>query len=256
MRSRFPIVRLTSVALFALLCATVAWWALQLLTHQSPVAPAGAVARSQAPIDLAQAGRLFGGAAATVAGPSGPTDIRVTGVVAAGERSVALLAVGGRPAKAFSIGQSVTEGVRLEAVEPTVVRLSQGGAIRELEAPARGSVAVLTRGPARGAPDAPLPPGATPPAAPSAAAAPLPRFGADAAPATGTPDPSQGESAGAGPAGAQTVQAPGGPAAQLFRRPGQAPASPGPAGTITGTEPAPALQRLPATPTEPASSTQ
>jgi general secretion pathway protein C len=235
MRSRFPIVRLTSVALFALLCAIVAWWALQLLAHQAPVAPAGAVARSQAPVDLAQAGRLFGGTAPAADAVPGRSDIRVTGVVAAGDSGVALLSVDGRPAKAFAVGQQVTEGIRLVAVEPTTVRVSSGGSIRELEAPARGSVAVLTSGPARGAPAAPVP---------------LP-----AAPGTPNAVPT--------PGGAAARAAPSGPASPSFP-----PAMPGtvtPATAIDATNAgAPggaggggaAMQAVPPTPVEPGSSTQ
>jgi general secretion pathway protein C len=175
MRLRIPVSRVASVLLFALLCAIVAYWTLQLVAHRAPVAPAGAVARTQAPLDLAQASRLFGGVpvASAAAGRSG--DIRVTGVLAAGRQGIALLSVNGAPAKAFGVGQQVTEGVRVEAVEPDLVRLAQGDRMLEIEAPARGSVSLLTSGPSRSAPAAPPVPGAAP--APAAA---LPAFGAAA----------------------------------------------------------------------------
>jgi general secretion pathway protein C len=239
MRSRFPIVRLTSVALFALLCAIVAWWALQLLAHQAPVAPAGAVARSQAPVDLAQAGRLFGGTAPAADAVPGRSDIRVTGVVAAGDSGVALLSVDGRPAKAFAVGQQVTEGIRVVAVEPTTVRVSSGGSIRELEAPARGSVAVLTSGPARGAPAAPAPlPGV--PGTPSAApAAPLPG----------------GSAARAATSGPATPSAPFPPAMPGLVTPATT-IDATPAGAPGGAGGGPAMQAVPPTPVEPGSSTQ
>jgi general secretion pathway protein C len=186
MRFRIPASRIASVLLFALLCAVAAYWVLQLVAHRAPVAPAGAVARTQAPVDLAQASRLFGGApAATTGGQAG--DIRVTGVLAAGRQGIALLSINGAPAKAFAVGQEVTAGVRLEAVEPDVVRLAQGASVRELEAPARGSLSVLSSGPVRSstnAPPVPVTPGAASPQLPA-----LPAFGAAAGPQDGGAPP-------------------------------------------------------------------
>jgi general secretion pathway protein C len=145
MRVRFPAVRILTLLLFALLCATLAYWSLQLFAHRSPVAPAGAVAQAPAPIDLAQASRLFGGATAapTVAAA---VNIQVVGVVAAGRSGIALLSIDGRAARPFQVGQPVADGVVLATVEPGTVQIEQRGQLLDLPAPARGSLTVLSSG--------------------------------------------------------------------------------------------------------------
>jgi general secretion pathway protein C len=144
MRIRIPAVRLTSLLLFAALCAITAYWALQLLAPRAPLAPSGSVAQAAAPPDLRVAGQLFGGAATAPAAAAAQVNIQVVGVVAAGARGVALLAVEGRPSKPFAVGEQVTEGVRVEAVAADAVTLTRYGQPTTLPAPARGSVAVLT----------------------------------------------------------------------------------------------------------------
>ncbi|MEI7447498.1 MAG: type II secretion system protein N, partial [Burkholderiales bacterium] len=155
MRLRLPLARIVSVLLFAALCAIVAAWALALLAPRPPIAPAGAVAAAEGPVDLSAAGQLFGGvpqavSSATVAAPS---NIQVAGVLATAGRGVALLAVDGRPAKPFAVGEPVADGLRVRAVTADAVELDRGeggGSPMRLPAPPRGSLAVLTSGPQRG----------------------------------------------------------------------------------------------------------
>jgi general secretion pathway protein C len=215
MRIRLPVARLASVLLFAALCAIVAGWALQLLAPRAPIAPGGAVAQAQAPSDLRLAGQLFGGAPASssAAAADTPSNIQVTGVLAAGARGIALLAIDGKPAKAFQVGEPVAEGLKLVAVSGDTVELDRSGTALKLPAPPRGSVAVLTSGPQRGAGAAapapglppvpaslgPLPPRPLPPAGASAGVAPEP-------PAGQPPGPPPGMAQGMPPAG---VVAPG-----------------------------------------------
>jgi general secretion pathway protein C len=181
MRVRFPAVRALSLLLFALLCAIVAYWTIQLFGHRSPVAPAGAVARGQAPADLAQASRVFGGTVAATPAAAAALNIQVVGVVAAGKDGVALLSVDGRPAKPFHVGQQVADGINLAGVESTTVQLHDRGRTVELPAPARASVKVLTSGTNRepGAPSATAPPVAVAP----------PPYGAAAGQQRGAPPP-------------------------------------------------------------------
>jgi general secretion pathway protein C len=149
MRIRLPFARIVSVLLFAALCAIVAGWALQLLAPRAPIAPGGAVAQAQAPVDLRQAGLLFGGAP-SVAGntaPPPPSNILVTGVLAAGPSGVALLAIDGKPARPFHVGERVSEGLAVVSVSADTVELDRGGVAVRLPAPARGSIAILTSGP-------------------------------------------------------------------------------------------------------------
>ncbi|MFN7644253.1 MAG: type II secretion system protein N [Burkholderiales bacterium] len=153
MRLRLPIARIASVLLFAALCAIVAGWALQLLAPRAPVAPAGAVAQVQGPPDLSAAGQLFGGVprSADAQVQAAPSNIQVSGVLASGARGVALLAIDGRPAKPFAVGEPVSDGMTVRSITGDTVELDRGagGPPMRLPAPARGSVAVLTSGPQR-----------------------------------------------------------------------------------------------------------
>jgi general secretion pathway protein C len=188
MRIRLPAARIVSVLLFAALCAIVAGWALQLLAPRAPIAPAGAVAQAQPPTDLGAAAQLFGGAprpADTVA--AGPANIQVAGVLAAGPRGVALLAIDGRPAKPFAVGEAVLEGTTVRAVSGDAVELERAGRPLRLAAPARGSLEVLTSGPQRGS--APGVASAPPPGVPPLPPRPLPPAGAAAATADAAPPP-------------------------------------------------------------------
>lgn len=174
MRLRLPVARIASVLLFAALCAIVAGWALQLLAPRAPIAPAGAVAQVQGSPDLSAAGQLFGGVprAADAQVQAAPSNIQVSGVLASGERGVALLAIDGRPAKPFAVGEPVSEGMTVRAITGDTVELDRGagGLPMRLPAPARGSVAVLTSGPQRssgGANVPPVPMSGNPPVAPA-----------------------------------------------------------------------------------------
>ncbi|MFM1991634.1 MAG: hypothetical protein RJA99_4591 [Pseudomonadota bacterium] len=164
MRLRLPLARIVTVLLCAALGAIVAAWALALLAPRPPIAPAGAVAAQQGAADLGAASQLFGGVpqAASAPASSAPSNIQVAGVLAAAGRGVALLAVDGRPAKPFAVGEPVADGLRVRSVtgDSVELELERGGAgapVR-LAAPPRGSVAVLTGGPQRGASGATAPP--------------------------------------------------------------------------------------------------
>lgn len=188
MRLRLPLARIVAVALFALLCAIVAGWGLVLLAPRAPVAPAGAVAQAQAPADLTLAGQLFGGAPVAGAGPAAAaasSNIQVAGVLAAGARGVALLAIDGKPARPFAIGETVADGLTVRSVSAAEVVLDRGGTAVRLPAPPRGSIDVLTSGPQRGGP-------AASPTAPPPPVRPLPPAGAAAAVAQPLPVPGMG----------------------------------------------------------------
>lgn len=172
------VTRSLSVLLFALLCATVAYWALQLLAPAVRIAPAGSLAGAEAATSPGLAQALFGrtGAATTEAAPAqaGATDIKVLGVIASTERGAAVISVDGRPAEAIGVGDRIDDTHRLKAVsarEVVVVRNDE----TELRVPAPEppDVAILTSGPAPGASparEAP-PPRPLPPAGAAAAAA-------------------------------------------------------------------------------------
>ncbi|MFO1301060.1 MAG: type II secretion system protein N [Burkholderiaceae bacterium] len=217
-----------SLAMFALLCATIAYWALQLFSPAVPIAPAGSLADQRDVPDLVAAGRLFGmpvggRGAAQVAVVS---SIQVLGVAASEVRGSAVLVVDGKPPKAFMVGDAVGADAKLVEVRSDAAIIERNGARVELPAPQRPSVATLSSGPARADANS----AAVAPPVPTAAAAPPPTVAAPPPPAAG---PINGRSPGpTRPAPAQP-EATGAPAAGQPGAPAQQPAAvadqPGPA---------------------------
>lgn len=123
---RLPLI--LNVLAVAALSASCAYWALQLYKpEQRPIAappPAGRAAPA-----VASATGLFGGAQlAAVA-----SNYQLTGVVAAGRDSVAILVADGNPAKAVRIGREVSPGVVVQEVHPRYVMLSDSGVARRVD---------------------------------------------------------------------------------------------------------------------------
>lgn len=209
-----------SLAMFALLCATIAYWALQLLSPAVPIAPAGSLADQRDTPDLVAAGRLFGmpvgsRGAAQVAVAS---NIQVLGVAASEVRGSAVLVVDGKPPKAYMVGDAVGADAKLVEVRSDAAIIERNGARVELAAPQRPSVATLSSGPARSdaSPAAVAPPVPTaapvpPPtvAAPPPQPAPGPINGRSPGPPATTPAPAQPEAT-----GAPALEQPGAPAQQ------------------------------------------
>ena len=141
---RLPIL----LSLFALvaLSASIAYWVLQLYQPvQRPLA--AAAAPSQPPPAIDAAATLFGGqAAAAVA-----SNYQLTGVVAAGRESVAIIVADGGTPKALKLGKEVAAGVTVQEVHPRYVVLSDGGVPKRIE------LAVENKAAANGAPVSPLP---------------------------------------------------------------------------------------------------
>jgi general secretion pathway protein C len=146
---RLPII-LSLLALVAL-AASIAYWVLQLYQPpQRPLAAAPQAALPEPSIDAAAT--VFGGqAAAAVA-----TNYTLTGVVAAGRDSVAIIVAEGSPPKALRIGKEVVPGVTVSEVHPRYVMLSDGGIMKRIDLPSDSKAAAAT---APGAPAASAPPG-------------------------------------------------------------------------------------------------
>lgn len=182
MRIRLPVARLVSVLLFAGLCGVIASWALDLLSPQAPFAPASAIGQAQPPTNLSPAGNLFGASpqATAAAVTQAPSNVQVSGVLAGGKNAVALLAVDGKPAKPFGIGETVSDGLKVTAISADSVTLDRRGQAVKLPAPARSSLAVLNSAPPTPAPGnaAALTP--TPQGQSEASNRPLPPAGAEA----------------------------------------------------------------------------
>jgi len=158
MNKRVPL--LLSLLGVILLAASLAYWILQL--YQPPQRPIAAVPVAQMPdpaIDAAAT--LFGGQMAVASA----TNDQLTGVVAAGSNSAAIIVAEGSPPKALVVGKEVSPGVTLAEVHPRYVMLSDNGVMKRID------LAPDTKGaaPMSGAPsDNPPPPvsdvnnGATP----------------------------------------------------------------------------------------------
>jgi general secretion pathway protein C len=118
------------VSLLALivLSASIAYWVLQLYTpQQRPLAAAPLASLPEPGIDAAAG--LFGGqAAAAVA-----TNYQLSGVIAAGRESVAIIVADGSAPHALKLGKEVVPGVSVQEVHPRYVMLSEGGVLKRIE---------------------------------------------------------------------------------------------------------------------------
>jgi hypothetical protein len=124
--------RVTTLILFALLCASSAYWVMQLRAPVPVVAAAASAIPAPPNLDTALHARLFGGAV------RGSSNIRVTGVVAptqAHAPGIALLGIDDQPARAYSTGQTLAGGTILREVHVDRVVIDQGGALSELSVP-------------------------------------------------------------------------------------------------------------------------
>jgi len=203
MRIRLPLARLVSVGLFAALCGVIASWALDLLGPHAPIAPASAIGQAQPPTDLGPAGSLFGATpqATSATVTQAPSNVQVAGVLAGGPNAVALLAVDGKPAKPFAIGETVADGLKVTAIGADSVTLDRRGQAVKLPTPTRSSLAVLNSAPPTPAPGMQSPNGAggqtmpgsgapmAPMPQPDASNRPLPPAGAAASPPEPPPPP-------------------------------------------------------------------
>jgi general secretion pathway protein C len=110
------------------LSVSLAYWVLQLYKPpQRPLAAAPPAVMPEPGVDAAAG--LFGGQAAAVVA----TNYQLTGVVAAGRDSVAILVADGSPPKALKLGKEVADGVTVTEVHPRYVMLSEGGVPKRIE---------------------------------------------------------------------------------------------------------------------------
>lgn len=137
--------------LFALLCWIGTMWALKLFGPRAPLAPAEVVADPRAGLDLRAAGRLFGSAAGPSAPVAASVNVQVLGVASDPQRAAVVLAVDGKPARPYAVGDELSSGIRLVDVRPDTVVIDRNGQRVELAAPPRPSLSVLTGGQAAGA---------------------------------------------------------------------------------------------------------
>ena len=224
-----------SFLLFILLCASIAYWGLQLF--RPPLRPVAAPPRAvQAEIRPEAAGTLFGGRAG---GAAVASNYQLKGVIFSGSPndSVAILSADGKPAQAIRVGSETTPGVTIKEVHRDYVLLSDGGAIKRVELPesAKGQ-GIATTAPLSTRPSTPAP--APIPQAPPVPQAATPQISAPIAPpvsksspptsGTGNPPSASGAPQMAAPP-QQTVTAPAAPTTvvvpQQYSAPAQQPRS-------------------------------
>jgi general secretion pathway protein C len=141
MDKRLPL--LSSLFGVILLAGSLAYWILQL--YQPPQRPLAAVSHASMPepgIDAAAT--LFGGQVVTASA----TNYQLTGIVAAGRDSVAIIVAEGSPPKALKVGKELVPGITLAEVHPRYVMLSDGGVMKRLDLATDTKAAAPMGGPA------------------------------------------------------------------------------------------------------------
>jgi general secretion pathway protein C len=136
---------LMHVVMLAIVSAIAAYWVIKILTPQPTAAPPPLAATPPREPNPTMAARMFG----LIQAPqvAAVSNIQVTGVFAAGKSGSAVLAVDGKPPRAYVIGQEISPGTRLVDVQPEVVVLeASGGARQELRLPPRAAVASIGGG--------------------------------------------------------------------------------------------------------------
>jgi general secretion pathway protein C len=128
-------IRLISLLLFALLCATLTYWVVTLGTHDS--APLDAAAANRTPVSVEPAATLFG------AQPQRDQnrDIHLTGILSlgAGRGAAAIVGVGDAPEQAISLGGSLGNNTTLGEVRARSIVVDRHGAHSEIFLPANGT---------------------------------------------------------------------------------------------------------------------
>ena len=132
-------IRLLSFALFAVFCATLAYWVVMLTAHPAPPPPAAAVAPSVAAQD---ATALFGGQLTHQVN----RNIKLVGILALSEGAAAIVGVGDEPARAISLGSKITDGTTLAEVRPRSIIINHNGVRSEVPlAPDAGGPTIYVR---------------------------------------------------------------------------------------------------------------
>lgn len=128
---RLPLVM--SFLLFILLCASIAYWGMQLF--KPPLRPVAAPPRATTPeVRVDAAAALFGGRPGKVATAS---NYQLKGVIFSGNPrdSVAILGADGKPPQAVRANTEFMPGVKVQEVHRDYVLLAEGGATKRVDLP-------------------------------------------------------------------------------------------------------------------------
>ncbi|HYD96448.1 MAG TPA: type II secretion system protein N [Noviherbaspirillum sp.] len=244
---RLPL--LVSFLLFIALCASAAYWAMQLF--KPPLRPVAAPPRAaQAEIRADAAATLFGSRSTGSAAVASNYQLR--GVIFSGNPrdSVAIISIDGKPAQAIRARAELAPGVTIKEVHRDHVLVDEGGGTKRVELPesAKGleGIAAAPTPPSpvpRAVPPPPPPPAPQPGQLPGAAMSTRAQAAAQAAAAAQTGAPGQQQYI---PPGSPAVQAPQPPAVPAPAAPpvpgqpvpGQAPPPVNTAPPVSGVSPA------------------
>jgi general secretion pathway protein C len=117
-----------------LVCAAAAYWVIKIITPQPTSAPPPLAPLPPREPDPVLAARLFG-LVQTARPAVVAANIQVVGLFAAGSDSAAVLAVDGKPPRAYVIGQEVAPGAMLVEVTAEAAILEGPAGRQELRAP-------------------------------------------------------------------------------------------------------------------------
>ena len=124
-------IRLVSLALFGLFCATLTYWVITLT--QRPAAPSQAAAAQVEP-SASDAAQLFGSQ------PTRATQIQLIGVLGiSNHEGAAIVSYNGEPPHAVALGQGVGGGSTLNEIRTRSVIIEHNGAKTEVTMPANGA---------------------------------------------------------------------------------------------------------------------
>ncbi|KQQ87107.1 type II secretion system protein N [Massilia sp. Leaf139] len=146
---RLPLLFTLLALIFLAVSAT--YWGMQLYKPvQRPIAAAAPASLPEPSPEAAAT--LFGGQpVANVA-----TNYQLTGIVAAGRDSVAIIVADGQPPKALKVGRELAPGVSISEVHARYVMLSEGGVMKRIDLAPDTKPAIALSGGA--VPPMPMPP--------------------------------------------------------------------------------------------------
>jgi general secretion pathway protein C len=121
-------IRLLSLALFAVFCATLTYWIVTVTAMSGGPLPAAAV---RAPVSVDQAATLFGGQLQR----SANQDVHLFGILALQEGGAAIVSTGGEPPHAVALGSSIMQGAKLYEIRPRSIIIDRNGARSEVFLP-------------------------------------------------------------------------------------------------------------------------
>ncbi|WP_153099000.1 type II secretion system protein N [Paraburkholderia hayleyella] len=122
-------IRLLSLTLFAVFCATLTYWAITLASHSSAPLPAAA---ARPAVSVEQAATLFGGQLTR----SINQDVRLFGVLSLRDGAAAIISTGGEPSRAVALGSTIMQGARLSEIRPRSIIIDRNGTRSEVFLPA------------------------------------------------------------------------------------------------------------------------